>query len=577
MASLVESGMRNLPGGDADSVGFFQMRVGIWNTGDYAGYPERPELQLDWFLDHAKAVKAQRVAGGLPIDPEHYGEWIADIERPAAEYRGRYQLRLDEAQRLLRRAFPEGEGLEDVADAGGHGSGSHPGERAREALAHARKMLGTPYQWGGESPQTGFDCSGLVQWAYARAGIEIPRVTDQQILAAGAQKVGRKHLLPGDLVFFRDASGYVHHVGMSLGGDRFIEAPRTGLNVRISSLNDPYYAQQFTGGRRFDAPLPEARTLASCARFSSTTERNAVQPCSDRPIGVLPGALSHAGGRGGVKGSRFSDITEFGRAVHAEMDALTTAARLGHRVDGCTLVTTTYPCHNCARHLIAAGIRRLVFVHPYAKSLARELHRDSIVIEPESRGGRSDRMVFEQFVGVAPRSYPQYFDFGQTSRKDDRGAAMQANDPTSARPRVLQDAGTFAFGGPALPAMRIGQLEQQAVEQFTSQISTIDGLELPVPTQERTNHDQFPPRCRQGGSPVGETGLDAEEIEERSQKEIEAALTASSTPGHWRPAEVENPVSAARLRLSLAWKLLDCAARGGLSAGDRLWRPHRQA
>ena len=103
-----------------------------------------------------------------------------------------------------------------------------------------------------------------MQWAYAKAGIQIPRVTDQQILASGATKVGRKHLLPGDLVFFRDASGYVHHVGMSLGGDRFIEAPRTGLKVRISSLKDPYYAQQFTGGRRFDAPVDrgnEARVM----------------------------------------------------------------------------------------------------------------------------------------------------------------------------------------------------------------------------------------------------------------------------------------------------------------------------
>jgi hypothetical protein len=255
MAALVDSGMQNLPSGDADSVGLFQMRLSIWNTGDYAGYPARPEKQLDWFLDRAKAVKAQRTARGLPTDPDHYGEWIADVERPAAQHRGRYQLRLEDAQDLLRRAFPDGDGLEDAADAGG-GSGPHAGPRAREAVAAARKYLGTPYQWGGESPKTGFDCSGLVQWAYAKAGIQIPRVTDQQILAPRAVKVGRKHLLPGDLVFFRDASGYVHHVGMSLGGDRFIEAPRTGLKVRISSLNDPYYAQQFTGARRFDPPAP---------------------------------------------------------------------------------------------------------------------------------------------------------------------------------------------------------------------------------------------------------------------------------------------------------------------------------
>jgi hypothetical protein len=102
MASLAESGLTNLNFGDADSVGFFQMRVGIWNQGDYAGYPEKPALQLDWFLDHAEAVKRQRIAAGLPVDdPRHYGDWIADVERPATQYRGRYQLRLVEARELL--------------------------------------------------------------------------------------------------------------------------------------------------------------------------------------------------------------------------------------------------------------------------------------------------------------------------------------------------------------------------------------------------------------------------------------------------------------------------------------------
>ena len=105
MASLVESGMTNIQGGDADSVGFFQMRVGIWNQGDYAGYPDKPELQVKWFLDQAEAVKKQRIAAGEPIDdPNSFGEWIADVERPAEQYRGRYQLKLEEANGLLGQA-----------------------------------------------------------------------------------------------------------------------------------------------------------------------------------------------------------------------------------------------------------------------------------------------------------------------------------------------------------------------------------------------------------------------------------------------------------------------------------------
>ncbi len=105
MASLVESGLQNLNFGDADSVGFFQMRVSIHNNGDYAGYPDDPKKQIDWFLDNAEQVKAQRIAAGKPIDdPSQFGEWIADVERPAEQYRGRYQLRLEEANGLLAKA-----------------------------------------------------------------------------------------------------------------------------------------------------------------------------------------------------------------------------------------------------------------------------------------------------------------------------------------------------------------------------------------------------------------------------------------------------------------------------------------
>ena len=124
MASLVESGMKNLNFGDADSVGFFQMRVGIWNQGAYAGYPEKPELQVKWFLDQAEAVKRQRLVSGKSItDPNQFGDWIADVERPAAQYRGRYQTKLDEANGLL-------------------GSAAHAGRRTRPGRRAGRSRRG---------------------------------------------------------------------------------------------------------------------------------------------------------------------------------------------------------------------------------------------------------------------------------------------------------------------------------------------------------------------------------------------------------------------------------------------------
>ncbi len=109
MAALVESGLKNLNHGDADSLGYFQMREQYWNSGDYAGYPTHPELQLKWFTDQAAKVRFQRTTAGKPdpaSQPTLYGEWIADIERPAEQYRGRYQLRLAEARALIAKTCP---------------------------------------------------------------------------------------------------------------------------------------------------------------------------------------------------------------------------------------------------------------------------------------------------------------------------------------------------------------------------------------------------------------------------------------------------------------------------------------
>lgn len=109
MAALVESGVRNLNYGDRDSVGFFQMRTSIWNQGEYRGYLKNPDLQMKWFTDTAAKVRLQYIAAAKP-DPasttDSYGVWIADIERPAEQYRGRYQKRLEEARALVAETCP---------------------------------------------------------------------------------------------------------------------------------------------------------------------------------------------------------------------------------------------------------------------------------------------------------------------------------------------------------------------------------------------------------------------------------------------------------------------------------------
>jgi hypothetical protein len=155
------------------------------------------------------------------------------------------------------------------------------GAKAVAALDEAMKYKGTDYLWGGSNPKTGFDCSGLVQWAYAKQGITTGRTTYDQIDAPNGTKVDRQDLAPGDLVFFQSSTGDVHHVGISMGGDKFLHAPHTGDVVKESSLDEPYYAQQFAGGRRFDAtpvgapeavPSPAAVDAAGAALVRDAAE-----------------------------------------------------------------------------------------------------------------------------------------------------------------------------------------------------------------------------------------------------------------------------------------------------------------
>jgi len=111
-----------------------------------------------------------------------------------------------------------------------------------------------------------------------------------------------------------------------------------------------------------------------------------------------------------ISKSLLFDITEFGRAVHAEMDAILSCARSGISPVGSTLYTTTFPCHNCARHIVAAGIRRVVFIEPYPKSKAPALHNDSIRLDdPGKRFRVGTRIPFEPFVGIGPRRYADLF------------------------------------------------------------------------------------------------------------------------------------------------------------------------
>lgn len=118
----------------------------------------------------------------------------------------------------------------------------------QKALHLVQEAIGTPYVWGGSKPG-GFDCSGLLQYAWGKAGVKIPRTTYDQWKAG--TDIPRGKLAPGDAVFFRGSDskgGLPGHVGMYIGGGKFIEAPRTGLNVRVSNLAG---RTDYQGARRY--------------------------------------------------------------------------------------------------------------------------------------------------------------------------------------------------------------------------------------------------------------------------------------------------------------------------------------
>lgn len=111
-----------------------------------------------------------------------------------------------------------------------------------------------------------------------------------------------------------------------------------------------------------------------------------------------------------LRGTGILDLTEFGRAVHAEMAALMSCARSGASTVGGTLYCTTFPCHNCAKHIVAAGIQTVVYVEPYPKSKAKDLHADSISLPDEDEGGPSGTTVaFRAFEGIGPRRFVDLF------------------------------------------------------------------------------------------------------------------------------------------------------------------------
>jgi len=133
-------------------------------------------------------------------------------------------------------------------------------------------------------------------------------------------------------------------------------------------------------------------------------------------------------------------VIEYFRSVHAEMAALMTAAKLGVPVKDAVLYCTTFPCHECARQIVAAGIEKVVYIEPYPKSRVAQLYPDSISVDTVV----TKHVPFLPFVGIAPRQYMSLFDIGAIKRKNDDGEVIEwnAEDPT---PRMPQQSPIYMY------------------------------------------------------------------------------------------------------------------------------------
>lgn len=121
---------------------------------------------------------------------------------------------------------------------------------ANDVLFQAIGLVGTPYRYGGNSPESGFDCSGLINYVFLHsAGLKLPRTT-AELIDIDAPQVDKDRLYPGDLVYFNTLGGRVSHIGIYVGERRFVHAPSSGGTVRMDNIDTPYWRKHYVDAKR---------------------------------------------------------------------------------------------------------------------------------------------------------------------------------------------------------------------------------------------------------------------------------------------------------------------------------------
>ncbi|MBV8582179.1 MAG: hypothetical protein JOZ86_16270 [Candidatus Eremiobacteraeota bacterium] len=174
-----------------------------------------------------------------------------------------------------------------------------------------------------------------------------------------------------------------------------------------------------------------------------------------------------------LRNTRIKDNIDYIRAVHAEAAAIIDAGRHGVATKGTRMFTSTFPCHECARHIVAAGIRQVVYLEPYPKSATKDLYRDSVALDPTSDDPH--RVVFRTFVGVAPPRYLEFFLLGQRLRKQGDGTKIPIDIATRAP--------SLPYYTPSIASVaQAERVPMRLFKEFTSYITeNIGGLDEQSP------------------------------------------------------------------------------------------------
>jgi cytidine deaminase len=322
-----------------------------------------------------RRTRVEHLAGRIAESHHHFqlGEYRADAERLSQRDEAEMDDRLGQN---VRKTFPQADIFIDTSD---------PVGTQQAVQRFVELVFGHPFHTPTRDEFSMFHAraAALRSSALGRQVGAVIATKEGDIIAVGSNEVPKAG---GGLYWCNDKPD---HRDFTLGYD-------TNDAIKLNIIGD------------FLKRLSDAGWLND--RQSATAVSDLVKQALSGDHPVLP------------KTSQVMNLTEFSRTVHAEMAALSDAARRGVPVGGDILYTSTFPCHNCAKHIVAAGIERVVYIEPYPKSLALDLHLDSI--EVEGRGNDTD-VNFTPFVGIAPRRYMDLFTAPE--RKDEDGKTVLWN------------------------------------------------------------------------------------------------------------------------------------------------------